>query len=85
MPTTSNTGRKSSPTPHQIKQRLFVIPEPVLQEVLNYLGRRPWAEVDPLVVGLRSNMVELVPGSTHEDITKELERIRARRSSKTAP
>ena len=56
-----------------------MIPESVLQEALNYLGSKPWAEVDRIIVGIRSNLVELAEGGTYKSIARELEELRTRR------
>lgn len=66
-----------------VKERLFVVTETVLQEALNYLGSRPWAEVDKIIVGLRSTMIELSKDSTHGTILRELDRLRTRRVVKS--
>ena len=66
------------------KDKLFVLPEPVLQKVLDYLGRRPWAEVDNIIVTLRANLVPLQPDWNSDEVHEELKRIRAGRGSSTS-
>lgn len=44
----------------------FIIPESVLQRVINYLAEQPFKEVNPLIVAVQQNAKEYVAPKAEE-------------------